>query len=51
MGRYYFLVDFTLAIWPDWGYATWSDMAGLGSKGIKCSGLGALSAKLKYLPN
>ena len=38
-------------IWPDWGYATWADMAGLGSKGITCSGLGALSAKLEYLPN
>ena len=42
---------FLCQIWPGWGYATWVDMAGLGSKGIKCSGLGALSAKLEYLPN
>ena len=64
MGGYYVLVGFNLEIWkfgknshflcqiwPDWGYATWADMAGLGSKGIKCSGLGPLSAKLEYLPN
>ena len=34
-----------------WEYATSVDMAGLGSKGIKYSSLGALSAKLEYLPN
>ena len=51
MGGNYFLVGFNkekcgnlgktaifCQIWPDWGYATWADMAGLGFKGIKCSG-------------
>ena len=27
-------VSFSGRIWPDWGYTTWADLAGLGSIGL-----------------
>ena len=27
---------FSGRIWPDWGYTTWADLAGLGSIGLDC---------------
>ena len=33
-GKFWKNGRFSGRIWPAWGYTTWADMAGLGSKGL-----------------
>ena len=34
-GNWWKYGGFSGRIWPDWGYTTWADLAGLGSVGLR----------------